>query len=68
MIEVLDAMAEMNEIPGKIDQLVIDKKIHEVYDVISEGYKTAEKYNLWSLPAMNGIKHILKSSLTNYLI
>ena len=26
MIEVLDAMAEMNEIPGKIDQLVIDKR------------------------------------------
>lgn len=60
MIEVLDAMAEMNEIPGKIDQLVIDKKIHEVYDVISEGYKTAEKYNLWSLPAMNGIKTYLE--------
>lgn len=60
MIEVLDAMAEMDSIPGKIEQLIVDKKIHEVYDVISEGYKTAEKYNLWLLPAMNGIQSYLE--------
>ncbi|KAK6890518.1 Exocyst complex component SEC8 [Candida tropicalis] len=60
MIEVLDAMAEMDGIPGRIEHLIVDKKIHEVYDVISEGYKTAEKYNLWSLPAMSGIQSYLE--------
>ncbi|EGW30333.1 uncharacterized protein SPAPADRAFT_157214 [Spathaspora passalidarum NRRL Y-27907] len=61
LIDVLDAMAELTSIPDKIEQLVIDKKIHEVYDVISNGYKTAEKYNLWSLPAMAGIQSYLES-------
>ncbi|KAG7665637.1 SEC8 [[Candida] subhashii] len=60
MIDILDAIAELNSIPEKIEQLVIDKKIHEVYDVISDGYKLAEKYNLWSLPAMNGIQSYLE--------
>ncbi|KAL6454055.1 SEC8 Exocyst complex component SEC8 [Candida maltosa Xu316] len=60
MIEVLDAMAEMDAIPAKIDQLIANKKIHEVYDVIAEGYQMAEKYNLWSLPAMNGIQGYLE--------
>ncbi|CAI5760599.1 unnamed protein product [Candida verbasci] len=60
MIEILDAMDEINNIPTLVDQLIIDKKIHEVYDVISNGYKAAEKYKLWSLSAMSGIKDYLE--------
>jgi exocyst complex component 4 len=65
MIEILDAITEVTGIPDKIDQLVIDKKIHEVYDVIANGYKTAEKYNLWSLPAMNTIQAYLDTQSNN---
>ncbi|RLV96519.1 Exocyst complex component SEC8 [Spathaspora sp. JA1] len=61
LIDVLDSMTELTQIPERIDQLVIDKKIHQVYDVISHGYKVAEKYNLWSLPAMIGIQNYLES-------
>ncbi|ODV81812.1 uncharacterized protein CANTADRAFT_44434 [Suhomyces tanzawaensis NRRL Y-17324] len=60
MIEILDAINEMMDIPTRIDQLVGDKKIHEVYDVISHGYKLAEQYNLWTLPAMNALQNYLE--------
>ncbi|RCK58049.1 Exocyst complex component SEC8 [Candida viswanathii] len=36
MIEVLDAMAEMDGIPGRVEQLIADKKIHEVYDLLED--------------------------------
>ncbi|KAI5956783.1 SEC8 [Candida jiufengensis] len=59
-IDILDAMTELNKIPEEIDQLITEKKIHEIYDVIAKGYKLAEKYSLWSLPAMNTIKIYLE--------
>lgn len=59
MIEILDAMEFINQIPSKIDQLTADKKIHEIYDVISQGYQVGEKYNLWSLSAMTSNKNYL---------
>ncbi|KAK6458285.1 Sec8 exocyst complex component-specific domain-containing protein [Scheffersomyces xylosifermentans] len=65
MIEVLDAISEVTAIPDKIDQLVIDKKMHEVYDVISNGYKVAEKYNLWSLSAMSSMQNYLEIQSNN---
>lgn len=65
MIEILDAMDELVSIPDKIDQLIIDKKIHQVYDVISQGYKVAEQYNLWSLSAMSATKSYLELQSNN---
>ncbi|KAK6460677.1 Sec8 exocyst complex component-specific domain-containing protein [Scheffersomyces coipomensis] len=61
LIEILDAITEVSSIPNKIDQLTQERKIHEVYDVISQGYKTAEKYNLWSLSAMSATKDALQT-------
>ncbi|KAI3402905.2 SEC8 [Candida oxycetoniae] len=60
IIVLLDAIKELNKIPDEIEHLIADKKIHEVYDVIANGYKTAEKYGLWSLPAMNTLKTYLE--------
>ncbi|KAG2731259.1 hypothetical protein G9P44_005675 [Scheffersomyces stipitis] len=65
MIEILDAISEVTAIPNKIDQLVEEKKIHEVYDVISNGYKIAEKYNLWSLSAMGAMQSYLEIQSNN---
>lgn len=65
MIEILDAISEVTAIPNKIDQLVEEKKIHEVYDVISNGYKIAEKYNLWSLLAMGAMQSYLEIQSNN---
>lgn len=65
MIEVLEAMEELNGVPGKIDQLIVDKHIHEVYDVIAGAYKTAEKYNLWLLSAMNSVRVYLETQSNN---
>ncbi|CAK9440193.1 uncharacterized protein LODBEIA_P42930 [Lodderomyces beijingensis] len=66
MIEILDAMQTLNDIPEEVEQLTADKKIHEIYDVIADAYKTAERYSLWSLPAMSGIKVYLEEQ-TNRL-
>lgn len=60
MIEILDAMEYLRDIPAQIDQLILEKKIHEVYDVIAQGYKTAAQYNLWSLSAMNATQNYLE--------
>ena len=60
-IDILDAIEEINAIPDKIDQLVADKKVHQVYDVIANAYKQAEKYKLWSLGALSGIQSYLDS-------
>lgn len=65
MIEILDTMEILNNIPYKIDQLVYDKKIHEIYDVIFEGYALAEKYNLWTLSAMASTKTYLDLQSNN---
>lgn len=65
MIEVLDAMEYLREIPSTIDNLIAEKKIHQVYDVISEGYKTALKYNLWSLSSMNATQSYLEMQSNN---
>lgn len=65
MVEILDAMDELTTIPEKIDKLIIEKRIHEVYDVISNAYKLAEKHNLWSLSAMNATKDYLEIQSNN---
>lgn len=65
MIEILDAMESLNAIPDKVEQLIVDKKIHEVYDVISNGYKLAEQYNLWALSAMGTIQTYLEMQSNN---
>lgn len=65
MIEILDAMEAVNAIPGKIDQLIVEKKIHQVYDIIAQGYSTAEQYNLWNLGVMSGIKNYLDLQSNN---
>lgn len=64
-IEILDAISELSSIPDQIDQLVNDKKIHKVYDLISNLYSLAEKYNLWTLPALNGIQNYLDMQSNN---
>ncbi|CCE81687.1 Piso0_002350 [Millerozyma farinosa CBS 7064] len=65
MIEILDAMDALVAIPEKIDQLILDKKIHEVYDVIAQSYTTAEQYNLWSLSAMETTRSYLEMQSKN---
>lgn len=65
MIEILDAMEYLHKIPDRIDKLIAEKKIHEVYDVIAEGYKTAAKYNLWTLSAMNATQNYLEMQSNN---
>lgn len=65
MIEILDAMEELNSIPQKIEQLIVDKKIHQIYDVISNGYQLAAKYNLWSISAMQSNKNFLDLQSNN---
>lgn len=65
MIEILDAMESLHGMPEQIEKLVSEKKIHQVYDVIAEGYKTAAKYNLWSLSAMNATQNALEMQSNN---
>lgn len=65
MIDILDAMKDLHEIPGRIDKLIADKMIHQVYDVIADGYKTAARYNLWSLSAMNATQNYLEMQSNN---
>lgn len=65
MIEILDAMEYLRDIPSQIDQLIAEKKIHEVYDVIADGYKTASLYNLWSLLSMNATQNYLEVQSNN---
>ena len=60
MIEILDAIKLLNNVPDEIDQLIAEKKIHEIYNVISNAYKTAERYSLWSLPALAEVKIYLE--------
>lgn len=62
-IELLDAMARMSAIPSEVERLIGEKKIHNVYDVIAQGYETAAKYNLWSLSAMALIQNFLEVQL-----
>ncbi|CUM64310.1 uncharacterized protein PRCAT00001910001 [Priceomyces carsonii] len=65
MLDILEAIEELNSIPEKIDQLVNDKKIHLVYDTIHNAYNKAEKYKLWSLAAMNGVHNYLEMQSNN---
>ncbi|OBA19117.1 hypothetical protein METBIDRAFT_80055 [Metschnikowia bicuspidata var. bicuspidata NRRL YB-4993] len=65
MIEILDAMEYLRDIPAQIDQLITEKKIYEVYDVIADGYKTASRYNLWSLSSMNATQNYLEVQSNN---
>lgn len=65
MIDILDAMEDLHKLPEQIDKLITEKKIHEVYDVIAEGHKTAAKYNLWSLSAMNATQVYLEMQSNN---
>ncbi|KAI5964528.1 SEC8 [Candida theae] len=58
-IDIIDAMQQLNKIPDQVEQLTNEKKLHEVFDVISNGCKIAENYNLWSLPAMGDIRAYL---------
>lgn len=60
LIDIIDAILEMNKIPDQVEQLINEKKLHEVYDIIANGYKIAERYSLWSLPAMSDIKSYLE--------
>lgn len=62
-IETLDAMEQMAAIPSEVERLVGEKKIHEVYDIIAQGYATASKYNLWTLSAMAPIQNFLEIQL-----
>lgn len=65
MVDILDAIDELNSTPDKVDQLVIDKKLHQVYDVIANSYAIAEKYKLWNLGAMASIKNYLEIQSNN---
>ncbi|KAM9918762.1 hypothetical protein OXX80_012881, partial [Metschnikowia pulcherrima] len=65
MIEILDAMEHLRDIPKQVDQLISEKKIHEVYDVIAKGYQTASLYNLWSLSSMNATQNYLEVQSNN---
>lgn len=65
MIDILDAMESLHTMPEQIEKLISEKKIHEVYDLISEGYSTAAKYNLWSLSAMNATQSYLEMQSNN---
>lgn len=59
ILEILDAIESLHQIPSTVDKLAADKELHKVYDTIAEGYKTAAKYNLWQLPALAGIHNYL---------
>lgn len=65
MLDILDAVEFLYKIPEQIEDLTVNKKVYEVYDVISEGYKTATKYNLWSLPALTGTRSYLEMQSEN---
>lgn len=65
MIDILDAMEYLHNMPEQIEKLISEKKIHEVYDIIAEGYNTAAKYNLWSLSAMNATQNYLEMQSNN---
>lgn len=62
-IEVLDAMERLAAIPAKVERLIGEKKIHDVYDVIANGHQIAAKYNLWSLSAMAATQSFLEAQL-----
>lgn len=59
MIDILDAMDYLNSLPDKIEQLTLEKRIHQIYDIIANGHAVADKYNLWSLGAMSSIRNYL---------
>lgn len=59
MLDILDAIEHLHQIPDKVDKLTAVKELHKVYDTIAEGYKIAAKYNLWQLPALAGIQSYL---------
>lgn len=65
MIEILDAMESLHKMPDRVDKLVSEKKINEVYDAIAQGYATAKKYNLWSLSAMSATQNYLEMQSNN---
>lgn len=65
MLDVLDAMEYMRDLPSHVDKLVAEKKIHEIYDLIAEAYKTASTYNLWSLSSMSATKAYLELQSNN---
>lgn len=71
MLDILDAVEYLYKIPQTIDELVAGKKVYAVYDVISEGYKIAARYNLWALPALaatHGYLEMQSESLYDMII
>lgn len=65
MVEILEAMDELTAVPDRVDQLIVDKKLDLVYDEIARAYALAEKYNLWTLSAMNSTQHYLEMQSNN---
>lgn len=65
MIEILDAIDELNGVPQKIELLIQERQLYSVYDVISNSYKVAEQYNLWTIPVLGTIKSYLENQSNN---
>ncbi|CAN3357428.1 hypothetical protein DICA0_F13388 [Diutina catenulata] len=54
-LDIVDAIGSVMRVPERVDELVAERAIHKVYDVVAEGYQLAEKHRLWSLPALSGL-------------
>lgn len=61
MLEVLDAMAALRDLPGRIDLLVGERRLGEVYDAIAAGHKLAGRHNLFQLLAMGATQQYLEA-------
>ncbi|KAL7666985.1 Exocyst complex component Sec8 [[Candida] zeylanoides] len=56
MLDILDAMEELRGVPALVERLVAQRKVHEVYDVISRAHKRAERHGVWALAAMATVR------------
>ncbi|KAG7193862.1 uncharacterized protein KQ657_005060 [Scheffersomyces spartinae] len=65
MLEILDAIDELNGVPQKVEHLIQERRLNNVYDVISNSYKIAEQYNLWTIPVLGTIKSYLETQSNN---
>lgn len=65
MLDILDAAQQVSSIPRQIEHLSSHKGIHLIYYAIDHGYKLAERYQLWSLPAMQSTQIFLDTQSAN---
>lgn len=62
MVEILDAVEEMKEVPSKIDALFADKKYGLIEELLARADLQATIYGLWGIPALSNIQSYLKNA------